>query len=146
MLSLSNTTGYAIRALSCLKGPEEKPVLVKDLARMSDVSNFYLAKIVSRLSESGLLKSKRGYKGGVQLARPPQDISLLDVSQAIDGDDWLNGCLLGMAECSDERACPHHAFWKECRAEIRKNLAETSLKDAADFEARLAARRSRRGA
>ncbi len=143
MLSLSNTTGYAIRALSCLKGPGEPPVLVKDLARMSDVSNFYLAKIVSRLGESGLLKSKRGYKGGVQLARAPEEISLLDVSMAIDGDDWLDGCLLGMAECSDARACPHHDFWKGCRAKIRQNLAETSLKDASDFEARLEGRRSK---
>ena len=136
MLSLSTTTGYAIRALSCLGGPDGPPMLVKDLAVQSDVSNFYLAKIISRLSEAGLVKSKRGYTGGVQLARPAEEISLLDVSRAIDGEEWTESCLLGMAQCSDERACPHHHFWKKQRCEIKKNLAETSLKDAAEFEAK----------
>jgi Rrf2 family protein len=110
-------------------------MLVKDIAAQSDVSNFYLAKIISRLSEAGLVKSKRGYTGGVQLARPAEQISLLDVSRAIEGEEWTENCLLGMAQCSDERACPLHRFWKNTRSEIRKNLAETSLKDSAEFEA-----------
>ena len=135
MLSLSTTTGYAIRALSCLGPPDGPPMLVKDIAAQSDVSNFYLAKIISRLSEAGLVKSKRGYTGGVQLARPAEQISLLEVSRAIEGEEWTENCLLGMAQCSDERACPLHHFWKNTRCEIRKNLAETSLKDSAEFEA-----------
>ena len=135
MLSLSTTTGYAIRALSCLGPPDGPPMLVKDIAAQSDVSNFYLAKIISRLSEAGLAKSKRGYSGGVQLARPAEQISLLDVSRAIEGEEWTESCLLGIAQCSDEHACPLHHFWKNTRSEIRKNLAETSLKDSAEFEA-----------
>ena len=141
MLSLSHTTGYAIRALSCLGGPDDPSILVKDLAAQSDVSTFYLAKIISRLSEAGLVKSKRGYKGGVQLSRPADQISLLDVSRAIDGDDWTESCLLGMAQCSDARACPHHSFWKVEREKIKGNLADTSLKDVAEFEAKKTSRK-----
>jgi len=134
MLSLSTTTGYAIRALSCLGPPDGPPMLVKDIAAQSDVSKFYLAKIISRLSQAGLVKCKRGYTGGVQLARPAEQISLLDVSRAIEGEAWTKSCLLGIAQCSDEHACPLHHFWKNTRSEIRKNLAETSLKDSIEFE------------
>lgn len=135
MLSLSTTTGYAIRALSYLYGPDGSTMLVQVLATQFNVSCFYLAKIISRLSKAGLIKSKRGYTGGVQLSRPAEEISLLDVSRAIDGQEWTESCLLGMAQ-SIERACPHHHFWKKERCKIKDNLANTSLKDTAEFEAR----------
>jgi len=108
---------------------------VKEIAAQSNVSEFYLAKIISRLGKAGLIKSKRGYTGGVHLARPAEQISLLDVSRAIDGKEWPNNCLLGMPTCSEEQACAVHLFWKNMRCKIRKNLAETSLKDSADFVA-----------
>jgi Rrf2 family protein len=91
MLSLSTTTGYAIRALSCLGPSDGPPMLVKDIAAQSDVSNFYLAKIISRLSEAGLVKSQRGYSGGIH-ARPAEQISLLDVSRAIEGEERTQSC------------------------------------------------------
>lgn len=67
-------------------------MLVQVLATQFNVSCFYLAKIISRLSKAGLIKSKRGYTGGVQLSRPAEEISLLDVSRAIDGQEWTESC------------------------------------------------------
>jgi DNA-binding IscR family transcriptional regulator len=53
---------------------------------------------------------------------------------AVEGPDFLEGCLLGKAECSDRRACPAHAFWGLERERIRSQLQRMSLADVARFE------------
>ena len=76
MMSLSQTTGHAVRALTCLAGRVNPPVSIKDLAAWSGVPQPYLAKIVKKLNNAGIIESKRGAGGGVWLARPAKLISL----------------------------------------------------------------------
>lgn len=133
MMSLSATTGHAIQALACLAGCTNPPASIKDIAICSDVPQPYLAKIVKKLNDHGIIESKRGSKGGIWLARPAKLISLLDVSIALDGEDFLGRCLLGSEYCSDDRACPTHAFWTKNKALIRKELERTKLSDVLDF-------------
>jgi DNA-binding IscR family transcriptional regulator len=64
----------------------------------------------------------------------------MEISEAIDGRKWLGRCLLGLEECTDERACPTHEFWRKARAGIQKKLEETSLADVMKFEANKAMR------
>jgi Rrf2 family protein len=127
MMSLSNTTGHAIRALACLAGCENPPANIKDVAECSDVPPAYLAKIVKNLNDAGIVESKRGSKGGIWLARPAKLISLLDISIALEGEDFLGPCLLGSEYCSDGRACPTHAFWIKNKEVIRRELERTKL-------------------
>ncbi len=133
MMSLSNTTGHAIRALACLAGCASPPASIKEVAECSEVPAAYLAKIVKKLNDAGIVESKRGKNGGIWLARPPKLISLLDICVAIDGDDFLGPCLLGSEYCSEERACPTHNFWIRNKEVIRKELGQTKLSDVLDF-------------
>lgn len=133
MMSLSNTTGHAIRALACLAGCTNPPANIKDLAECADVPQAYLAKIVKKLNDSGIIESKRGSKGGIWLARPAKLISLWDISVALDGDEVLCHCLLGAEYCTDERACPTHKFWVKNRELIRRELERTKLSDVLEF-------------
>lgn len=133
MMSLSNTTGHAIRALACLAGCENPPANIKDVAVCADVPQPYLAKIVKKLNDSGIISSKRGKKGGIWLARPAKLISLLEISIALDGEDFLGRCLLGSDYCSEERSCPTHAFWLKNKELIRKELERTKLSDVLEF-------------
>jgi Rrf2 family protein len=133
MMSLSNTTGHAIRALACLAGCENLPASIKDVAECADVPPAYLAKIVKRLNNSGIIESKRGNKGGIWLARPAKLISLLEISVALDGEDFLGSCLLGNEYCNDKRACPTHKFWVKNKEVIRRELDRTKLSDVLDF-------------
>jgi Rrf2 family transcriptional regulator, iron-sulfur cluster assembly transcription factor len=135
MLSLSQTTGYAIVALSRLNPPGGDPLLIKEVAEATGISPFYLAKIMVRLGKAGLITARRGNRGGIILGRPPEEIALLEISDAIDGNAWLGRCLLGLEECSDERSCPTHAFWKPTREKLRQTMAETSLASVRRFEA-----------
>ena len=136
MLSLSQTSGYAILALSCLDDSPGHWMLAKDIAARTGVPRQYLSTILHALGKAGLVLTKRGYKGGFVLTRPASDISVLDVVLAVDGDAWLGKCLLGLEVCADDRACPTHAFWKVERAKIQARLARITLKDVADFERR----------
>lgn len=134
MLPLSQSAGYAVLALSCLEDPGGSPVLVQDVAEWTGAPGPYLAKVFNALTKAGLVVAKRGNKGGVILARPAVAITLDEVAEALDGTGWLCECLLGLTECTDERACPVHTFWKEEREKIHAQLKGTTLADVARFE------------
>jgi len=138
MLCLSQSVGYAIQALTCF--PDDgKSRLVREVAEEAKVPAAYLAKLVKRLADAKVVISRRGIKGGTWLSRPAKDITLMQISEAIDGKKWLGKCLMGLKECDDDRACPTHEFWKVARAQIEEKLNGTSLADVMAFEkARLA--------
>ena len=129
MFCLSESVGYAIKALGCMEDGCSGPRTIKDIAHCSGVPSPYLAKLVKKLVDVGILSSKRGIGGGAWLDRPASTISVLEISEAIDSSPILDRCLLGFDSCSDDRSCPTHAFWKVERERIRKVLLETTLKD-----------------
>ena len=133
MMSLSNTTGHAIRALACLADIPNPPANIKDIADHADVPQAYLAKIVKKLNDSNIVSSKRGSHGGIWLARPAKLISLLDVCVALDGEDFLGSCLLGSGYCAGKRVCPTQKFWEKNKELIRKELDRIKLSDVLAF-------------
>lgn len=129
MMSLSHTTGHAVRALTCLASCSNPPASIKDLAECSGVPQAYLAKIVKKLNNAGIIKSKRGNQGGIWLARPAKLISLLEISTALEGEEFLGSCLFGLDPCSDHEDCPTHRFWiKHCEL-VRRELERIKLSD-----------------
>ncbi len=135
MLCLSHTTGYAVLALSCMQGPcGGRWVLAKDISKCTGIPQAYLSKILHALGGSGLIQAKRGYRGGFTLARPTDEISLMDIVEAVEGHAWKPKCLLGLDDCSDERGCPTHEFWSKERDRIESQLRQTTLKTVVEFE------------
>jgi Rrf2 family protein len=134
MLSLSKTTGYAIEAMSHLSGPGGRPASLRSIASRARVPYAYLAKRMPELVAARLVRSVRGKRGGVLLARLPEAITLLEISEAVEARQWLGRCLLGLAACTDERACPAHAFWKSARQQIETVLRTTTLADVIAHE------------
>ena len=128
------TTGYAIQALTIIARSSTPYVLVRDIAQATGIPAPYLSKVSQRLVDAGVLDSKRGYQGGVRLVRKPEEISLLEIDEAVDMGARKPQCLLGNIECSDERSCPVHSFWKVKREEIRTCLSGLSLAALADFD------------
>lgn len=129
MLSLSQATGYAILALACLEGPGGVPLQVGYLARCTNLPKPYLSKIVQALAAKGFLKTKRGYKGGILLSWPPGRITLLEVVMAVEGPNWIGGCLLGTSKCWERRGCPVHRFWEKESRRIKAELRSWTLED-----------------
>jgi Rrf2 family protein len=131
---LSQSAGYAILALSCLDDPGGDPILVQDVAEWIGAPGPYLSKVFHALGKARLVATKRGRNGGVILMRPAKEITLDQIAGAMDGEEWQTSCLLGLATCSDERACPVHTFWTEERKRILQELQTTTLADVAKFE------------
>lgn len=133
---LSQAVGYAATALGYVAAAGGKPVLVKEIAEACDIPAPYLAKIIHSLSRLGLVLTQRGIGGGVTLARAAQEITLYDLCQAMGDPIVQKRCMLGTAECSDERACPAHKFWVVHRGKQVEFLKQTNLADIAAFETR----------
>lgn len=144
MMCLSQTTGYAIQALGCLNDSACECRQIAELARCSGVPKAYLAKIFNVLARRGILTAKRGYRGGITLARKPTTISLLEIVEAIEGTGWLGDCLLNLATCATRSSCPTHEFWQRIRRDITEELRRTTLADVMAFnEGRTETRRER---
>jgi Rrf2 family transcriptional regulator, iron-sulfur cluster assembly transcription factor len=133
---MTQSTGYAITALGHVARRGDKAQFIKDIAEATDLPHPYLAKIIHTLARRGLVVTRRGVGGGVALSRHPQAITLFDIAQALDDPLLEQRCMLGNAECSDERACPAHAFWVVHRQVQIDFLRATTLADIAAFERR----------
>jgi Rrf2 family iron-sulfur cluster assembly transcriptional regulator len=129
MLCLSQTTGYAIQALGCIDGLLSPARQIAVIAKCSGVPRPYLAKIIGALSRKRLVATKRGFRGGISLTRPARDISLLEIVEAVEGEQWLGKCLLGFNDCAHHLVCPTQVFWQRIRHEITAMLRQTSLAD-----------------
>ena len=133
MLSLSQSVGYAIKALACMEQETCESKFVHDIAKYAGVPEAYLSKLFTKMVAAGILESKRGWKGGTSLARPAAEISLLEVAQVIDGEGWIGDCLLGY-DCGGLDECPTLEFWRAERKRIEKELGKITVADIAEFE------------
>jgi Rrf2 family protein len=131
MLSFSRTTGYAVLALTCIGSWKGQRVLAGQIHKCTGVPMPYLEKILFLLGRHGLVQSKRGHRGGFVLARPAEEISLLDVVFAIEHNKSPTDCVLGLAGCADEDPCQLRAVWPKIWAQIEVELRGITIADAA---------------
>ncbi len=85
-MQITRQADYAVRAVLYLAQlGQDRRASTSQIAQEQQIPPSFLAKIVSQLSVAGLLQTSRGARGGVSLARTPDQISLLEVVEAIDG-------------------------------------------------------------
>lgn len=103
-------------------------MLVREIAELTEMPLPYLSKIFQRLGEAGIVESKRGYKGGVKLTRPPSEISLLQINAAVEN---AKACAQG--ETSEETPRPN-TFWEAFHQSYREKLAAMTLAEVLAYE------------
>ena len=87
MLTISNKSRYGITALLALAEFYNSGLLpIKDIASRCDIPHQFLEQIFNRLGKAGIIKSTRGKNGGYELAKPPEQISVLHIVNALEGD------------------------------------------------------------
>lgn len=127
-MQLTRAGEYAIRAVVYLAAqPEGKISLISDIAEVQEVPRSFLAKIIQTLTKVGLVRSHRGVKGGVALAKRPQDITLLEVIEKVEGPIFLNICLIGKGECHRDVTCPVHLVWHEAQLGLKGVLSNYTM-------------------
>ena len=125
-MQITRQADYAVRAVLYLTklGPDRRAA-TSQIAEEQKIPPSFLAKIVSQLSVAGLLQTSRGARGGVSLARAPEEISLLEVVEAIDGPILLNDCVSNHSSCSFGDDCPMRPVWCDAQAELVTRLKNT---------------------
>jgi Rrf2 family protein len=127
-MQITRQADYAIRAVLYLAklGPNQRAA-TSTVAQEQHIPPSFLAKIISQLSIAGLLHTSRGARGGVTLARPAEDITLLEVVEAIDGPIALNECVTDQEACSFGNECPLRPVWCEAQDELVSRLKATNF-------------------
>ena len=89
---ITRKTDYAIRCVLHLAEAGKDVLMVNEIAKEQDIPKSFLAKILQKLAKAGIVESLRGVKGGFRLAKKPEDISLLDVVELMEGPVAMNVC------------------------------------------------------
>ncbi|OGO30204.1 MAG: hypothetical protein A2Z16_02940 [Chloroflexi bacterium RBG_16_54_18] len=127
-MQITRQADYAVRAVLYLaKIGEERRAATSQIAQEQQIPPSFLAKIVSQLSVAGLLQTSRGARGGVSLARSPEDISVLEVVEAIDGPILLNECVANLGACTFGDTCSMRPLWCDTQAELVNRLKATTF-------------------
>ena len=121
MISITTKSPYAVRALAELaRCGDAAPVPIGELARRRDIPVQFLEQLFAVLRRAGLLRSQRGVKGGYSFARPPHEITVLEVTELLDGPVGHDA----------------ESVFADAAAAARDVLARTSIADVAEREAR----------
>jgi Rrf2 family protein len=126
-MQITRQADYAVRAVLYLAKNGEQRSATSQVAQQQQIPPSFLAKIISQLSIAGLLHTSRGARGGVTLAREPQEISLLEVIEAIDGPIQLNECAGASSTCTFDNDCPLRPVWCDAQEELVNRLKSTNF-------------------
>ena len=122
-MEITQQADYAVRAILDLTlRPNGERASCEEIARRQGIPVAFLTKICSRLAADGFVQSQRGVNGGVWLARPAQEITLLEVVEAIDGPILLNECVSPNGACTFGDDCPMKPIWCDTQAELVQRL------------------------
>ncbi len=132
MMELTRKGEYAIRGIVHLAGkPLDSVCLLSEIAAAVDVPPTFLAKIFQQFSKIGLVKSFRGTGGGFMLGRAPENITLLEVVEAVEGPIIPNRCVINPSDCDRSSYCNVHPVWKQVQDGVRGVLEQVTLKELA---------------
>lgn len=127
-MQITRQADYAIRAVLYIsKLDHNQRSATSQIAKEQRIPPSFLAKIISQLSIAGLLQTSRGARGGVMLAKPSEEITLLEVVEAIDGPIALNECVHDDGACSFGDDCPLRPIWCDAQADLVQRLKATNF-------------------
>ncbi|MCF8381317.1 MAG: Rrf2 family transcriptional regulator [Bacteroidales bacterium] len=128
-MNFSKTTSYALKILNHMAQDTVILYNAKNLHEILGVPYQYTRRLLSDLSKKGLVVSEFGRNGGFKLAKPPRDIYLAEIIDAVEGIDIMTKCIVGFENCPFDNHCAMHESWIEIRNNILKVLETTSLEN-----------------
>lgn len=120
---------YGLQAMLYLAvhGTRDTNVDLRKIAEEQEIPRHFLSKIMQLLVRNGLVASMKGPTGGFRLNRPAEEISLLQIVDAIDGIDVFTQCGIGLKRCNDLKPCPIHNEFRVARARIEELFRTQTL-------------------
>ena len=129
-MKISSRGQYGLRALAVLaKRHGRGPTQVREIARTETLSAKYLEQLLGRLRAGGLVTSVRGARGGYQLSREPQAITVKEVLVVLEGSLAPVGCVEPSDVACDGTTCTAHAVWAGLHETVLTYLDSYTLAD-----------------
>ena len=128
-MQVSRTLDYAVRSLIYMGNHEVPRMSMKEISEAQHIPQNYLAKIMRRMVERGLIRSMVGPEGGYFLRRAPKDINLRDIYEAVEGELRVIDCMDQDEVCALYENCTQLPVWDKLQVSMIKLLEKTSLKD-----------------
>ena len=124
----SRSAGYAVQALTYLaEQPPGKLAGAREIAMATRIPMPFLWKILRHLSRKKLVRSFKGVRGGYELARSAERISVEQILQAAQNHEHFRPCIFGLQTCDEQCPCPLHDSWIAIRRDLDRLLATTTL-------------------
>jgi Rrf2 family protein len=132
-MKLSTKSRYASRLMLRLaKMSSQGPVQLNEISKIENISEKYLSQIVIPLRNAQLIKSLRGAKGGYQLGKPAEQITLYDVVNVMEGGIEMVECVKDSFECNRSTHCVTMKIWSQMRVAMEETLSKQNLKELID--------------
>ena len=129
-MKISTRGRYGTRLLLDLASQQDNgPIPLKDIARRQHISLSYIEQLVTPLIAAGLIKSTRGARGGIRLAKSPHEINLSDVVGLLEGSISPVDCLDDPEACPRSDVCATRDVWSEMKDAMDGVLKSVTIHD-----------------
>lgn len=129
MLRISKLADYATVLLVSMANQPQALLSSHCLAERARLEQTTVAKLLKLLAQAGVVSSVRGASGGYRLTRPPEQISIAEVLNAVDGPIGLTECSVHQGLCGHEHFCGTRANWRKLHSAIDSALRNVTLAD-----------------
>ena len=127
-MRLTRAGEYAVRCVLYLASQGAGVLCArKDIARKMDIPEQFLGKIAQQLARAGVIEIVQGARGGFRLVVAPEDVTLLEVVEAVIGQIFLNDCVMRPESCNRSHACAVHCVWEKAKDQLRRTLEEATF-------------------
>lgn len=128
-LELTRRGDYAVRAMLALARPGADQLTASALAGATAIPPGYVPQVMGDLVRAGLAANRRGRSGGYRLARPADEVSLLEIVEAVEGDGRRRTCVLRGGPCRSDGSCDVHDAFYRAQEAVFGTLRGVSLAD-----------------
>lgn len=128
-MKISARTRYGLRILLDIAshGHDPQPRTIAAIAKSQHLSAAFISRLAVPLKHAGFIHAMRGIGGGLRLAKSPDDINLLGITEALDGPVSILDCVSRPKSCKRNAQCPVRPLWSDLNVTFRNALAETTL-------------------
>lgn len=127
LLKISEAASLALHSMIILAQNRDNLVSVKDISTKLEVSANHLSKVMQRLNKAGFIRSIKGYNGGFELIKEPEDIKFLEIFELFDGKLCVTNCLLNKRKCLGD--CILGDLVSSINSQVREKFEKTKLSD-----------------
>lgn len=131
----SKATEYALRAAIFLarKSSEENKLTIDEIAKGINSPRSFTAKTLQVLSSGNkIVASHRGPNGGFFMPDKAKKLPVRAILEAMDEDQVLEKCVLGLKQCSEAKPCPLHSEYKTIKGQLKCLFENTTIRNLAD--------------